>query len=278
MEADVNVWVAMAMNVLSAAIIMAAGWFIGGWVGNRIKDVKKLDQTLRSFLGNVARYAIIVLAAVSVLQKFGVETASLLAVLGAAGLAIGLALQGTLSNISAGIMLLVLRPFNVGDYIEATGVAGTVKELSLITSEITTPDNVAITVPNNQIWSGEIRNFSKNNQRRLDLPFGVSYSDDLNKAIKTIQKQLDSDKRLVTSKGKEPVVFVNNLGESSVDLTARFWCQGSDYWDLKWDLTKAIKEALDKDGLTIPFPTRTLEVVEGDAAPVVKAAPKKKAA
>lgn len=278
MEADVGLFTAMAMNVLSAAAIMAVGWFGGKWVGERVKSFDKLDATLRSFLGNLARYTILVLAAVSVLQKFGVETASLLALLGAAGLAIGLALQGTLSNVAAGVMMLMLRPFKVGDYVEAGSVGGTVKELGLLTTLMDTPDNVRITVPNSQIWSAEIRNYSFNAQRRIDVVCGISYDDDINKGMKTIQKVLDADKRLVTTKGKEPLVFVSGLGDSSVDLTGRVWCSAGDYWQVKWDLNKAVKEALDKDGLTIPFPTRTLEVVNLDVQEKAKAAPKKKAA
>lgn len=276
MEADVGLWTAMGINLLTSIAIIVIGWYAGSWVKARISNFSKLDPTLRSFLGNLARYAILVIAGVSVLQKFGVEMASLIAVLGAAGLAIGLALQGTLSNVAAGMMMLFLRPFNVGDYIEATGVNGTVQELGLITTQLNTPDNVRIIVPNSQIFSGEIRNFSQNAQRRIDIVCGVAYGDDIDKAIKAFKKAIEKDERLIDTKGKEPVYFVGNLGESSVDVTGRVWCKASDYWAVKWDLTKAVKEQLDKDGLNIPFPTRTLEISNPEA--LAAPAAKKKAA
>ena len=260
------------MRLLTAIAILIAGWVIGNWTAQRVKSINKLDDTLQSFLGGLAKYAILAIAAVAVLGQLGVQTASLLAVLGAAGLAIGLALQGTLSNVAAGVMLLILRPLNVGDFVDAGGVSGTIKSLSLFGSELATPDNVYIFVPNSQLWSGAIFNYSRNKQRRIDLINGISYSDDIDKAIKTIEKIITKDKRLVTSKGKEPIYFVSNLGDSAVEITARFWVGASDYWAVKWDLTKTIKEALDKEGITIPFPTQTLEITSGESDAFEKAA------
>ena len=259
------------IRILTAIAILIAGWVVGHWVSERIKSFNKLDGTLKTFLGGTAKYGILAIAAVAVLGQLGVQTASLLAVLGAAGLAIGLALQGTLSNVAAGVMLLILRPFNVGDFIETGNISGTVKSLSLFGTELATADNVHIFAPNSQIWNVEIFNYSRNRQRRIDLVNGISYSDDIDKAIKTIQKTIKADKRLIASKGKEPVYFVNNLGDSAVEITARFWVNASDYWAVKWDLTKAAKEALDKDGITIPFPTQTLDITN-EAAQVLKKA------
>ena len=215
-----------------------------------------------------------------VLGQFGVQTASLIAVLGAAGLAIGLALQGTLSNIAAGVMMLILRPFNVGDYIDFDGVGGTVKALGLFGTELATPDNVYIFAPNSKVWSATLYNYSRNNQRRMDIDFGIGYGEDIGKALKVIQKLLDKEERLVTTEEKKPTVMTGGLGASSVDLKARFWCKSSDYWALKWDLTKAIKEALDKEGIDIPFPTRTIIHQNSEPANDEKAKkePKKKAA
>lgn len=263
----------MATNVVIAGVIMIVGWIVGNWVSRTIKNVKKLDETLQSFLGGLAKYTILAVAFVTVLTQFGVQTTSLIAVLGAAGLAIGLALQGTLSNVSAGVMLLILRPFNVGDFITAGSIAGTVKSLGLFVTELATPDNVYIFAPNSSLWNVEIQNFSKNTTRRQDLVFSISYSDDIGKAFKTIEKTVAKDKRLLDSKGKEPQIMVCALGESSVDITARIWTNAADFWDVKWDLTKAGKEALDKDGFTIPFPTRTIEHVQDN-----KPATSKKAA
>lgn len=277
MDVDVSVLGMMFINVVSAALILVVGWFAGGWVSNKIHDLKRLDGTLRSFLAGICKYAILVVAIVSVLQKFGVETASLLAILGAAGLAIGLALQGTLSNVASGVMLLFLRPFNVGDFIEGPSISGTVKSLGLFGCELARADNVYIFVPNSQIWNNQITNYSRNLHRRQDLVFGISYGDDINKAFKTIEKTINKDERLITTSGKEPMIMVGALGASSVDITARVWSNTSDFWAVKWDLTKAVKEALDKDGITIPFPTRTLEISKGDLEAATATKPKTKA-
>lgn len=257
--------IALATNVIIAGAILIAGWMLGNYVSKTIRKIEKLDDTLKSFLGGMAKYAIFAVALVAVLQQFGVQTASLLAVLGAAGLAIGLALQGTLSNVSAGVMLLILRPFNIGDFISCGGTSGTVKSLGLFATELSTPDNVYIFVPNGNLWNANIENFSHHDTRRQDLVMGISYSDDINKAFKTLEKTIKKDERILNEEGKEPLIMVTNLGESSVDITVRIWCAASDYWSLRADATKALKEALDKDGISIPFPTRTLEMV-GPAA------------
>lgn len=279
LDNSITLFTVWGMRILSAALILIAGLMIGNRLKNMIGNIKKLDTTLKSFLGNLAKYAILSVALVAVLGQFGIETASLLAVLGAAGLAIGLALQGTLSNVAAGVMMLILRPFNVGDFIEAGGIGATVKDLGLFTTQLATPDNVFVSVPNSQIWNGEIKNYSRNKQRRQDISFGISYDDDINKAIKTVQAVLKKDKRLVTTEGKAPEVMVTAMGDSSVDMIARIWCEASDYWNIKWDLTKSVKEALDKDGITIPYPTTTIEYANAPAAANDKPkATKKKAA
>ena len=247
------------MRVISAALIMIAGWVIGGWLKKRIEKIKKMDKTITSFLGGFTKYAVLAVAIVTVLGQFGIETASLLAVLGAAGLAIGLALQGTLSNVASGAMLLILHPFKVGDYIEFGSTGGVVSSLGLFGTELNTVDNKYIFAPNSSIWGTEIINFSRNKQRRQDLIIGISYDDDINKAFKTIEKVLKKEERLVQTEGKQPIIVVGGMGASSVDLTVRIWTKTEDFFGVKWDLTKAIKEQLDKDGISIPFPTRTLE-------------------
>ena len=269
MEIDLNGYMELAitwgMRVLSALLILIAGWVIGSWAKGRIQKVKKLDGTLTSFLGGFAKYAILAVSLVAVLGQFGIQTASLLAVLGAAGLAIGLALQGTLSNVAAGAMLLILRPFKIGDYIEFGSTGGTVTSLGLFGAELNTPDNKYIFAPNSTIWGGEITNYTRNKQRRQDIVVGISYDSDINKAMKTIQKILDKDKRLVQTDGKQPMIVVSNMGDSSVDLTVRIWTKIDDFFGVQWDLKKNIKEALDKDGISIPFPTRTLEISNPEA-------------
>lgn len=265
-DGSIALLISWGMRLLSATLILIAGWVIGNRVSNAISKIKRLDSTLKSFLGGLVKYFILAVALITVLGQFGVQTASLLAVLGAAGLAIGLALQGTLSNVASGVMLLILRPFNVGDYIEAGGIGATVTDLGLFTTELATPDNVYVAVPNSKIWNSEIKNYSRNLHRRQDILVGISYNDDINKAIKCINKVLSKEDRLIRTEGKEPQVMTSGMGDFSIDMIVRIWCTRNDYWDLKWDLTKAIKEALDKDGITIPFPTRTIEYANGPEA------------
>jgi small conductance mechanosensitive channel len=215
-----------------------------------------LDDTLFGFFGSLARWVILVIAGIFILGQFGIQTTSLVALIGAAGLAIGLALQGTLTNLAAGVMLLIFRPFKVGDYITAGGHSGTVKAIDLFTTELATPDNVQIIVPNGQIWSGSITNFSAHETRRVDLAFGVGYGVNLKDAESLIRDLIDADERIHTD--PEPFVKVTNLGDFAVDFTVRVWSDAGDYWGIKHDLTRAVKEAFDENGIDIPFPTQTV--------------------
>ena len=252
--------IANAANVVYAIIILVAGLLVSSWVKRVITDqgykYESLDDTLFVFAGSLAKYAVIAATVIAVLSRFGVETTSLIAVLGAAGLAIGLALQGTLSNVAAGVMLMIFRPFKLGQFIEAAGHSGTVKEITLFTTELATPDNVQIIIPNGAVWAGSIVNFSHHDTRRVDLIFSVGYGANLKTAEATIRKAVAADERA----HDDPAVFcqVTNLGDSSVDFTLRVWCDSADYWALKTDLTRSVKEALDKAKVDIPFPTRTI--------------------
>lgn len=268
--------ITLSTNIVIAVAILIAGWIAGNWVGGQVKKIKKVDETLKSFMATGARYLILALAVITVLQQFGVQTASLIAVLGAAGLAIGLALQGTLSNVAAGVMLLFLRPFNIGDTITCGGISGTVKTLGLFATEMATAENVYIFVPNSNLWNTNIQNFSRNDERRQDIVVGISYGDDIPKALKTLEKTLKADKRVIAGEGKEPEVMVTNLGDFAVELTARFWSSNADSGPLKVDLTREIKESFDAAGITIPFPTRTIEMLDGSGA-TKKSSPKKAA-
>jgi small conductance mechanosensitive channel len=205
------------------------------------------------------RYLILTLTVLAVLSEFGVQTASLITVFGAASLAIGLALQGTLGNLAAGVMLLFFRPFRVGDYVEAGGHAGTVKAVDLFMTEFATPDNVRILVPNGQIWGGSVVNYSHHETRRVDLTVGIDYGDDIDKAFATVRKAIAADARVHAE--PEPLVAVAELADNSVNIVIRVWCDAGDYWPLKFDLTKALKEALDKAGISIPFPQRVVHMV-----------------
>lgn len=254
-------WIlANVANVLLAAIILIVGFLVAGWVKRMIVEqgyrYETLDDTLFVFAGSLAKYAIIAATIIAVLSRFGVETTSFVAVIGAAGLAIGLALQGTLSNVAAGVMLMIFRPFRLEQYIEAGGHAGTVKEINLFTTELATPDNVQIIVPNSAIWSGSIINYSHHDTRRVDLVFGVGYGANLKTAEATIRGVITADERVMED--PEPFCAVTSLGESSVDFTVRVWCEAGDYWALKVALTRNVKDALDAAKVDIPFPTRTI--------------------
>ena len=256
------------LKVIGAIIIFLIGRILAGWaykaVDRWLQKSPTVDTTLRGFFANSARYLVLIITFLVVLSQFGVETTSLIAVLGAASLAVGLALQGTLSNLAAGVMLLTFRPFKVGDYVEAAGIAGTVKSITVFVTELATPDNVQILAPNAQIWGATVKNFSFHPTRRVDLVMGIDYGDNVDSAIETVLAVVNADSR--TLQDPKPMVVVGNLGESSVDLTIRVWCNAGDYWPLKFDLTKALKQRFDQEGISIPFPQRTLHMVKGEAS------------
>lgn len=250
----------LGLNVFYAAVIMVVAYWVSGRVKSflgRIGDHKpEIDDTLFTFLGSLAQYLILALALIFVLNRFGVQTTSLVALLGAAGLAVGLALQGTLSNIAAGVMLVAFRPFKLGQFVELAGYSGTVKQITLFTTEIATLDNVQITIPNKQVWDSAIKNYSAYSTRMVDLTIGVSYSADLKLAETVMTAIVAADARGFVEPA--PFIKVTDLSESSVDFKVRVWCTASDYWGLKCDLTRAIKDRFDAEGIDIPFPTRTI--------------------
>lgn len=256
-------FVGMGMNVLAAFAILIIGFFIAGrvnkFVFNRVMKSPRPDEMLAGFFGSMAKYLVIAITVIAVLTKFGVNVASLVAILGAAGLAIGLALQGTLSHVAAGVMLIFFRPFKIGDYVETAGVAGTVKSVTLFTTELVTPDNVQIIVPNGTVWGAEVRNFSFHDLRRVDITVGIGYGDDIEAA-----KAIMVDTALAHAATlNDPAIFVAvaNLGESSVDLVLRVWAKNADYWTVKFDLTQDIKQAFDANNISIPFPQRDVHQV-----------------
>ena len=269
--ANVNALIPLAvehgLSLASALLILVLGIWLAGkartWTVAGLRRLPNFDTTLQSFFGNIVRYIIIVFTILAVLAKFGVQTASLIALLGAAGLAIGLALQGTLSNVAAGVMLLIFRPFKAGDYVEvAGGVGGTIVELSLFTTELVTVDNLRIAMPNSEIWGAPVKNFSYHPTRRLDIVVGISYSDDIGKAIEALKSVADGDPRVLSDPA--PLAAVTNLGASSVDMLLRVWMKNAEYWPVRFDLTRAVKERLDLEGITIPFPTSTQYTVTVD--------------
>jgi len=250
------------LQVLGAIAVLILGRWIAGLVRRGVRrslDRAKVEPSLIPFFEGLSYYSILTVVLIAVLNLFGIETTSLIAVVGAAGLAIGLALQGTLSNFAAGVMLLAFRPFKVGDYVEVAGSGGSVSEIGVFTTTLNTPDNVRVMIPNASVYGEVIKNYSANEIRRIDLVMGVSYGDDIGRAVGIIRDVVGRDPRVLAEPA--PLVAVSALGESSVDLVVRPWCKGSDYWPLRFDLTRAIKEALEAGGCTIPFPQRDLHVV-----------------
>ncbi len=256
-----------ALDVVGAVLLLIAGWMVAGWVqkhtARMLGAVERVDATLLSFVTQLVRYSILILVMVAVLAQFGVQTTSIIAVLGAAGLAVGLALQGTLANIAAGVLLLFLRPFKIGEYIDAGGVAGTVREIGLFATEFESYDGIFVMVPNSQLASAAITNYSRLPTRRLDLVIGISYSDNMNQAMTVLNDLLVHDDRIL----KEPAhqVMVKELADSSVNLNLRCWTKRQDYWSLLFDLTKQAKERLDKHGISIPFPQRDVHLFPTEA-------------
>lgn len=247
-------------SVLAAAVILIVGIMIAGWVSRRIKAIahrhRHMDNTLFDFLANIVWYAIIAFAALFVLNTFGVETTSVVAVIGAAGLAIGLALQGTLSNVAAGVMLIFFRPIRQGDFVEVNGQIGTVKAITLNFTELASIGNVQIVIPNGEVWGNTIKNYSGYDTRRAEWTFGVGYGANLAEAERIIRDTIMADPRSMAE--PEPFIKVNTLNASSVDFLVRVWVVSGEYFAYQADMKRAVKEALDAGGIDIPFPTRTL--------------------
>lgn len=250
-----------SIRILGAIAI----WFIGKWIVRRIIGIatrlmhrNKLDSMLIQFLARVLYIVLLIALTIAVLDNAGIPTASVLAVFGAAGLAVGLALRDSLANFAAGIMLIVVRPFKIGDYIEVAGVAGTLTDINIFSTTLVTPDNRRIIIPNNQITQGVIVDYDSHDTRRIDLVLGIGYQDDPDRAIALIQRLLDSDPRIL--KDPAPRIAVSELGESSVNLIIRPWVKRADYWEVRWKLLKDLRNACDEAGISIPFPQRELTV------------------
>jgi small conductance mechanosensitive channel len=249
------------LRVIGALAVLVIGLRIAGWIAGvvrkQIDKREKIDKTLGTFFASLVQWALTAAVFITVLSVFGVQATSFVAVLGALTLAIGLSMQGALGNIASGVMIMIFRPYKLGDYIEAAGVAGTVKDINLFQTVLATVDNVKLIVPNSEGISGVIRNYSGYDLRRCDITFGIDYDDDMDKAIGIIESVIRADTRIL-SEPAEPFIKVVNLGDSSVDIATRSWVKASDLWDVKFDLTKKVKSAFDKAGVSIPYPHRTL--------------------
>jgi small conductance mechanosensitive channel len=254
----VSTW---GLKVIGALAVLFIGRLVAGSLRKGLKRLlvkSGVDQTLVPFLSSLAYYLAMTFVVIAVLGLFGIPTASLIAVLGAAGLAVGLALQGTLSNFAAGVMLLVFRPFRVGDRIETAGATGDVESIGIFTTTLNTPDNVRVIVPNSEAAGGIIKNFTANDTRRIDLVVGVSYDDDLALAARTIEQVLAGDSRVLADPA--PAVAVSEMADSSINFVVRPWCATGDYWSVRFDLTRKLKEELEAAGCSIPFPQRDVHL------------------
>ncbi len=261
---QVSMW---GIKVLLGLVILFIGLKIAKFAHHRLVAVlskqERLDTMLVNFLASLLRYTIIAVTVMIVLSQVGVQTASLIAIFASAGLAIGLALQGTISNIASGVMLMIFRPFAAGQYVEVAGKAGTVKNVSLFTTELATPDNVQIILPNSEVWSGSIVNYSHHETRRADFLIGISYGDSIDEAFSIIEKEIRDDERINAEPA--PLIVVGELGDSSVNIIIRVWVSSGDYWNVKFDLTKRFKEALEANGISIPFPQRDVHLIQQSA-------------
>lgn len=244
------------IDAAKALVVLVIGWAVAGMVARlvsrKVNANENIDNTIGNFAANLVKWVIRLMVVMAVLGIFGIEATSLVAVMGAATLAIGMALQGTLSDLAAGLMLVIFRPYSQGQYVDIGGTSGTVQQIALFFTELVTPDNVQVIVPNGKAWGEIITNYSHHDTRRLDLTFGIDYADDAESAKKLIADIAVQEPRI--HKDPEPWVRVTNLGDSSVDITARLWCDNAEYWDLKFTLTQQIKEAMDTKGISIPYP------------------------
>ena len=263
------------MNVLGAIVTLVAGLLLAGWLA-RLTDramhkTERVDAVFRPLPGKVVRVAVIVFTLIAVLNRFGVETTSLIALLGAAGLAIGLALQGTLSNVAAGVMILLFRPFKIGDAVKLGGEVYVIDSLGFFACRAYLPDGPSAFLPNSQIWGQTIINLSVTDRdmRRIDEVYGIGYGDDIPAAIAILKGVVEAEPRVLADPA--PLIQVESLGDSSVNILLRVWTARADWWTTKLDLLHQCKVALDKGGISIPFPQRDLHIVGGAAQPALSA-------
>lgn len=249
------------MDVVGAILVLIAGRIVAGWIKKGVAAALRrgnVDATLIPFVSGLAYFAVLAFTIIAVLGIFGIPTASFVAVLGAAGLAIGLALQGSLANFSAGVMLLLFRPFKVGDLVEAGGQLGIIQEIGVFSTTMNTLDNIRVILPNSTIFGDTIQNLSANENRRVDMVFGVGYGDDLQLAQDTMMRIVSTHPKVLQEPA--PQIAVSELADSSVNFVVRPWCKADDYWTVNFDLHRQLKDGLDAAGLNIPFPQRDVHL------------------
>lgn len=255
------------LKILAAIAIFYVGKFAARWLSRlteKIMKVKDVDLTLQNFVAALVYYAVLAFSIIAALGQLGIQTASFVAVVGAAGLAVGLALQGSLANFAAGVLILIFRPFKIGDYIEAAGQAGVVEKIMVFTTELLTTDNKKVIIPNSSVTGGPIMNYSAKDTRRVDLVMGISYEDDIDRAKSIMHEVVTADSRVL--KDPAPTIAVSELADSSVNFVVRPWVATGDYWDAYFGLTEAIKKRFDAEGISIPYPQRDVHLNQVDKA------------
>ncbi len=249
------------IKIIAAALILIVGRYLSTIVRRMIRRLmvnRKVDDTLVGFASNLAYVALMTFVIIAAISKLGIQTASFIAVIGAAGLAVGLALQGSLSNFASGVLMLIFKPFKLGDFIDGGGVSGTVEEIGIFTTVLKSPDNKKIIVPNTPMMSGNIVNYSANDSRRVDIIASVAYSEDLDKVRKVLGEILSNDERIL--KDPAPTIGVLELADSSINFAVRPWVKTADYWSVFFDIQERIKKAFDAQGITIPFPQQDVHI------------------
>jgi small conductance mechanosensitive channel len=255
------------LKVLAAIAILIIGRMVAGWgrrIAEKLLERGKTDKIVIGFVGSIVYIALMAFVVLAALGQLGIQTTSFIAIIGAAGLAIGLALQGSLANFAAGFLLIIFRPFKVGDFVEAGGVSGSVEAISIFTTSLTTPDNKLVIVPNSSIYDGNITNYSAKETRRVDLVVGVSYDADLAEVKRILNEIASSDERVMSTPA--PQIAVSELADNSVNLVMRMWAKTSDYWGVYFDATESVKLRLDEAGIGIPYPQRDVHLYEHKVA------------
>lgn len=259
--AEYGQWVMwFGLKVIGALIVLVIGLRVARWLSGLIRKLalqhEEIDDTLGNFIASLVRWFLNAALVIAILQIFGVQATSFVAILGGLTIAIGLSMQGALGNIASGVMIMLFRPYKLGDYIEAAGVSGTVKDINLFQTVLATPNNVKILVPNSQAIAGVITNFSGYSTRRVDVVFSIDYKDDMDRAVELIREMIEAEERVL--RYPEPFVKVTALSPSSVDITVRAWATSDDYWDVHFDITSKGKKVLDAAGMSIPYPHQVI--------------------
>jgi small conductance mechanosensitive channel len=252
---------AFGIDVVIALLIFFVGRIIIGILVRGMSAAMQkngVEKTLETFVNNLVRTALLIVVIIAAIGQLGIQTTSFIAIFGAAGLAVGLALQGSLSNFASGVLIVMFRPYKVGDFVEAAGISGSIEQVQILTTIFKTGDNKQVIVPNSQVMNSIITNYSANDTRRIDMVVGVSYDDDLDKVRKTLEEIVAADTRVLDDPA--PQIAVSELADSSVNFILRPWCATSDYWSLKFDLTETIKKRFDKESISFPYPQQDVHL------------------